>query len=225
MTLAAKRPGWFDAIFLDLGRQFRWSFLPPLMVYFAAGAQGLTAIVGTFFVKEYMDVSAAFIAGLAFWAGLPWALKMPLGHLVDLIWRWKSLLVFVGASLITSSLLIMFGLATRVDWMPEIMSTTSWYVLAVVLAPCGYVVQDSVADAMSVEAVPRVAPDGTPLDADTERALHTTMQTLGRIALIGGASTVAVVNIWLFADIENLPGNEKANVYGQVYLLALAVPC
>ncbi len=225
MIKAAKRPGWFDAIFLDLARQFRWSFVPPLMVYFAAGAQGLTAIVGTFFVKEYLDVSAAFIAGLAFWAGLPWALKMPLGHLVDLIWRWKAFLVYVGASLITSSLLIMFGLATRVDWLSDIMSTTSWYVLAVILAPCGYVVQDSVADAMSVEAVPRVAPDGAPLDADSERALHTTMQTLGRIALIGGASAVALINIWLFADIENLPDAEKANVYGQVYLLALAVPC
>ena len=44
---------WFDAIFLDLGRQMRWSFLPPLMVYFAFGASGITAIVGTFFVKEY----------------------------------------------------------------------------------------------------------------------------------------------------------------------------
>jgi len=66
------------------------------MVYFAAGAQGLTAVVGTFFVKEYLDVSAAFIAGLAFWAGLPWALKMPLGHLVDLIWRWKAWLIYLG---------------------------------------------------------------------------------------------------------------------------------
>lgn len=83
---------WFDRTFLELGRQFRWSYLPPLMVYFAAGVSALTAIVGTFFVKEYLDLPAAFIAGLAFWAGIPWVLKMPLGHLVDLIWRWTSLL-------------------------------------------------------------------------------------------------------------------------------------
>ena len=35
----------FDAIFVDLVRQFRWSYLPPLLVYFAAGISGLTGIV------------------------------------------------------------------------------------------------------------------------------------------------------------------------------------
>jgi uncharacterized membrane protein YqaE (UPF0057 family) len=43
---------WFKRTFIDIFRQVRWSFLPPLMVYFAAGISGLTAIVGTFFVKE-----------------------------------------------------------------------------------------------------------------------------------------------------------------------------
>ncbi|KUJ80875.1 hypothetical protein AVO45_07565 [Ruegeria marisrubri] len=225
MKAAARLWLWFDAVVLDLGRQLRWSFLPPLMVYFAAGAQGLTGIVGTFFVKEYLDVSAAFIAGLAFWAGLPWALKMPLGHLVDLIWRWKAWLIYVGAALIATSLLIMFGLATRVAWMPEIMSVTAWYVLSVLLAPCGYVIQDAVADAMSVEAVPKRDEYGQPLDTETERALHTTMQTLGRFALISGASSVAALNIWLFAGIETLPEADKAAVYGEIYLLALLIPC
>ncbi|MEO0865952.1 MAG: hypothetical protein AAFY39_15500, partial [Pseudomonadota bacterium] len=59
-------------MFLDLARQLRWSYLPPLMVYFAAGVSGLTSVVGAFFVKDYLDLSAAFIAGLAFWASLPW---------------------------------------------------------------------------------------------------------------------------------------------------------
>ena len=57
-----------------------------VMVYMAAGISGLTGIVGTFFVKDYLGLSAAFLAALGFWAGVPWALKMPLGHLVDLIW-------------------------------------------------------------------------------------------------------------------------------------------
>ena len=94
---------WFKRTFIDIFRQVRWSFLPPLMVYFAAGISGLTAIVGTFFVKEYLGLSAAFFAALTFWAGLPWALKMPLGHLVDLVWRWKALLVYLGAALIAGS--------------------------------------------------------------------------------------------------------------------------
>jgi hypothetical protein len=63
---------WFKRTFIDIFRQLRWSFLPPLMVYFAAGISGLTAIVGTFFVKEYLGLSAAFLAALGFWAGLPW---------------------------------------------------------------------------------------------------------------------------------------------------------
>lgn len=219
------RFSWLDSVVFDLARQFRWSFLPPLMVYFAAGASGLTAVVGTFFVKEYLDVSAAFVAGLAFWAGLPWALKMPLGHLVDLIWRWKSVLIFVGAALIASSFLIMYALATHHPILDGLMSPTSWYVLAMLLAPMGYVLQDSVADAMSVEAVPLVDDNNQPLESAATKAMHTTMQTLGRIALILGVSSVALLNIVLFSGIELLPDGERALVYGQVYSLALIIPC
>ena len=108
---------WLDRNIFELGREMRLSYLPPLMVYMAAGISGLTGIVGTFFVKDYLSLSAQFLAALGFWAGVPWALKMPLGHLVDLIWRWKSLLVFLGAAMIASSLLIMLGLLTDRDAM------------------------------------------------------------------------------------------------------------
>ncbi|WP_255210845.1 hypothetical protein [Methylogaea oryzae] len=81
---------WLDRNILDLGRQMRLSYLPPLMVYLAAGVSGLTGIVGAFFVKEYLGLSAEFLAALGFWTMLPWTLKMPLGHLVDLIWRHKA---------------------------------------------------------------------------------------------------------------------------------------
>src|SRR5688572_32603461 len=122
------------------------------MVYFAAGVSGLTAIVGTFFIKDYLDLSAAFLAGLTFWAVIPWALKMPLGHLVDLIWRWKGWLVVLGAALIASSLLIMVGLLTDRTAMTAVMPAETWYVLSVLLNAVGFVVQDVVADAMTVEA-------------------------------------------------------------------------
>ena len=112
---------WIDSTLLDLHRQLHWSYLPPLLVYLAAGISGLTSIVGTFFVKEYLGLSAAFLASLAFWAGLPWAMKMPLGHVVDLIWRWKSWLVYLGAVLVAASLGIMYGLITRPDWMVSFM--------------------------------------------------------------------------------------------------------
>ena len=171
------------------------------MVYAAYGVSGLTAIVGTFFVKDYLDLSPAFLAALLFWAGIPWALKMPVGHVVDLIWRWKALLVWLGAAMIAASLLIMIGLISHTEAMrggDE--RSSSWFVLSALLAPTGYMIQDSVADAMTVEAVPRVDEHGKPYDEKTRKAMHTTMQTLGRVALIGGLALVAAANVYVFHD-------------------------
>ncbi|MDH3771484.1 MAG: hypothetical protein OET79_10950, partial [Nitrospirota bacterium] len=167
-------------------RQVRWSYLPPLMVYFAAGISALTAVVGTFFVKEYLGLSASFLAGLAFWAGIPWALKMPLGHLVDLIWRWKASLVYLGASLIALSVGIMYGLIAHTETMTQFMTVEAWYVLSQLLAPSGYVIQDVVADAMTVEAVPLVDERGRAYPDREVKLMHTTMQTLGRGSYITG---------------------------------------
>ena len=215
---------WFDATFLDLGRQFRWSYLPPLMIYVAAGVQGLTAIVGTFFIKEYLDLSAAFLAGLAFWAGVPWTLKMPLGHLVDLIWRRKALLVYVGAALITLSILIMYGIIAHTQAMAEVMKVEVWFVIATLLAPTGYVVQDVVADAMTVEAVPTIDEHGNPYSDSEIKVMHTTMQTLGRFAIIGGLAAVAALNITMFSGVENMSEEMKVAIYADIYLMALIIP-
>ena len=200
------------------------SYLPPLMVYVAAGVSGLTGIVGTFFVKEYLGISAEFLAALGFWAGIPCALKMPVGHLVDLIWRWKAVLVYLGAALITASLLIMVGLIREPQAMREMMSAERWFVLSTLLAPVGYVVQDAVADAMTVEAVPRFDDQGRRYDAAAMKAMHTTMQTLGRVAIIGGSVLVAGLNVWLFSGAERLPQPAKAALYADVYTYALAIP-
>ena len=215
---------FFDAVVLDLARQVRWSFLPPLMVYFAAGASGLTAIVGTFYVKEYLDFSAAFLAGLVFWAGIPWALKMPLGHLVDIIWKWKWVLIWLGAACVAASVLIMYFAITRTEMMAQIMPIGSWYVTSYILAPCGLVLQDAVADAMSVEAVPLYDSHGGEIPEDQSKALHTTMQTLGRFALIGGTVAVAVINIVMFSGIEAMDEDAKAAIYARIYLTALIIP-
>ncbi len=215
---------FLDSTFLDLGREFKWTYLPPLMVYMAAGISGLTGIVGTFFVKDYLNLSAAFLAGLGFWAGIPWALKMPLGHLVDLIWERKNYMVYLGASLIALSLMIMYGLIIHTETMSEIFSVETWFVISVILAPVGYVVQDVVADAMTVEAVPLSDEHGTDYSKDQVKLMHTTMQTLGRFAIIGGTVLVALVNVILFRDVESLEQSEKINLYGTIYLYALVIP-
>nr|WHW29710.1 hypothetical protein [uncultured bacterium] len=215
---------WIDETFLYLGREFRWSYLPPLMIYLAAGVQGLTAIVGTFYIKEYLDLTATFLASLAFWAAIPWTLKMPLGHLVDLIWQRKTLLVYLGATLITASLLIMYGVIAHTSAMAAIMPPEIWFVVAVLLAPSGYVLQDVVADAMTVEAVPTCDKEGKPYSASEIKAMHTTMQTLGRVSIIAGLMFVAALNITMFEDVETMSAQQQLEIYADIYLMALVIP-
>lgn len=215
---------WIDRNILSLGRDMRLSYLPPLMVYVAYGISGLTGIVGTFFVKDYLGLSASFLAALGFWAGIPWALKMPIGHTVDLLWRWKSWLVGLGAGLLTVSLGIMALLIGDREVMTAILPAEVWYVISVLLAPIGYVVQDAVADAMTVEAVPRVDGQGRVFDDQTRKLMHTTMQTLGRVAIVGGGIAVALVNVYVFSGTEGMPQADLIQLYKRIYLMAMVIP-
>jgi hypothetical protein len=108
--------------------------------------------------------------------------------------------------------------------MRALLPVAHWYVLAALLAPAGYMVQDAVADAMTVEAVPRVDPQGRPYDAGTRKLMHTTMQTLGRVAIIGGGILVALANVILFQGADSLPQAQKAVLYAEIYKLALIIP-
>src|SRR4051794_14093243 len=128
---------WFERNFLELGREVRLSYLPPLMVYLAVGLSGLISIVGTFFVKEYLSLSAEFLAALGFWGLLPWMLKVPVGHLVDLIWRHKAGLVYLGALLIAAGLLILVGLMSHTIRMRSAKSAEAWFVISTLLMPVG----------------------------------------------------------------------------------------
>ncbi len=230
-----KQPTWLSNLHLDeialklwslllTYKEMRLSYLPPLMVYAAAGISGLTAIVGTFYVKEKLGLSAEFLTMLGFWVGLPWVLKMPIGHLVDLLWRWKSIFVILGAGLIGISIGIMVGLLGYTETMLTFASVEVWYVTSVLLAPIGYVLQDIVADAMTVEAVPRMKDDGSPQSESDLKRMHTTMQTFGRMAIIGGGILVSVINIYLMAGVGELSTVKKAEAYLFVYQLALTIP-
>jgi len=205
---------WINNDFLGLFREMRWSYLPPLMVYFAAGISGFTGIIESFFVKEQLGLTAAFLASLGFWAGLPWALKMPLGHLVDLFWRWKSMFVYLGAALMSASLLIMVGLTGHPGWMANIIAVDAWYVISVMLAPIGFVLQDVVADAMTVEAVPSHNEDGALIEENQLQRMHMTMQTLGRIAIVAGGAMVAGIGGWLATVLS----------YSTMYWISLVIP-
>ena len=215
---------WFDRNVLELGREMRLSYLPPIMVYMAYGISTLTNVVGAFFIKDYLDLSAEFLAALMFWANVPWILKMPLGHLVDLIWRYKSILVFIGAGLIAASLVIMIGLLRQPDEMAAILPISVWYITSVLLAPVGYVVQDVVADAMTVEAIPRIDAEGKLLDPAQIKLMHTTMQTLGRAAIVGGGISVGLLYLYMFSGIEGLSKADKVPISSDIFQFALLIP-
>ena len=215
---------WVDQHILGLAREFRLSFLPPLMVYVAAGISPLTQIVGSFYVKEQLGLTAEFLAGLAFWAMLPWALKMPVGHLVDLFWKVKSGFVYLGALMIAVSLGIMILLLGHTEAMLTIASAETWFITSSLLAPIGYVLQDVVADAMTVEAVPSIDRDGQPIDPARIRSMHTTMQLLGRLAIIVGGILVALLNVTMMNGVAELPEAEKSLAYLSVYQIGLLIP-
>ena len=77
---------------------------------------------------------------------------------------------------------------------------------------------------MTVEAVPLTDEKGKDYTKDQIKLMHTTMQTLGRFAIIGGTVLVALANVILFRDVDNLEQAEKINLYGSIYIYALIIP-
>ena len=144
---------------------------------------------------------------------------MPLGHLVDLIWKNKNYMVFLGASIIAASLLIMHALIAHTESMAAILPVETWYVISVILAPIGFVVQDVVADAMTVEAVPTHDDNGKLISNDEIKSMHTTMQTLGRFAIISGSMLVALINVVIFSGTDTLNEEQRIELYAEVMFM------
>ena len=203
----------------------KWTYIPPLLIYASAGISGLTNIVGMFFLKDYLNLSAAFIASIGFWAGIPWALKMPVGFIVDKCWKYKNFLVYLGASIIFLSLLIMYFLLTDRVYMENYLKAESWFILSALLTPVGYVIQDVVADAMTVEAVEvnssKIPENKNNFDIKKE---HTLIQMYGRFAIILGSLLVSLINILIFRGIDTENEILVLQAYASIYLLSLTIP-
>ena len=175
-----------------------------------------------FFLKEYLNLSASFIASIGFWAGIPWALKMPFGFLVDKFWNKKNYLVIVGAVIIFKSIFIMFLLITERESMEEYLSAEAWFIISAILTPIGYVIQDVVADAMTVEAVENK--NNYYQKRISKRNEHMLLQLYGRFAIILGSLLVGLLNIFMFSGIDKLEKNEVYIAYSNIYFLALFIP-
>ncbi len=195
-------------------RAMRWEYLPLLMVYFAYGALGLTAVAESFWIKKDLSWTPTQLAALTVWFTLPWTIKMVFGEMVDtvpVLGSQRRIYVFMGAGLVAISFVLLSGAAG--GWI-TVMRPDALYVVASLLTVTGAVLQDVVADAMSTEVVPRQNPDGSPRPkAEIDHDLGM-VQVLGRLALSFGIFSVAGVSGWL---AQWLP-------YSTVFLLGLVVP-
>jgi MFS family permease len=217
ITEAAPAPFWKERIekaLLAPVRAFRLPYLPLLMVYFAFGATGLTAIAATFWIRKSLTWSPAELSALAVWFGLPWTIKMVFGELVDtvpLFGSQRRSYVFAGAGLVAAGLILLAGSAG--GWITAI-SPDHIYVIASLMSVTGLVLQDVVADAMSTEVVPRTNADGTARPKEEIDRDLGMVQVLGRLALSFGIFAVAGL-AGLLAQVLS---------YDKVFLIGLVVP-
>lgn len=153
---------------------FRAAYLPILITYFAYGASSITGLALLFFQKDALKLEPAEVAQIAFWLNLPWSMKMVVGVASDRFPifgdRRRPYLAF-GALMSTIGYAL---LATSVD-------SKATYLVAMLLVTTGFMIQDVVADALSVE-----------LAQDDEEVGQ--IQTFGRIATLGGGISVGYLS-------------------------------
>ena len=155
----------------------RLAYLPVLVTYFCYGASGITAIALLYFQKDALGLTPAEAAGIAFWVALPWSTKMVAGVASDvhpILGSRRFAYLLLGA-------LLSFG---GYAWLATTASTKGAYLAAMVIIAVGFMVQDVVADALSVEVA----------RSDEEMKQ---IQALGRMALLAGTISVGYLSGWL----------------------------
>ena len=176
---------------------FRLAYLPVLLTYFCYGASAITSVALVFFEKDALALTPAEVAGIAFWVGLPWSMKMVAGVASDMYPIFGSRR---AAYLLLGALCSVAGygaLATLVE-------TKGAFLLAMLLVAVGFMVQDVVADALSVEV------------AKSEEEIGQ-VQALGRMALLAGSISVGYLGGWLAGRIG------ARGVFGVATILPLIV--
>ena len=208
----AKLKTTLEAALFSPIKAFRLRYLPLLMIYFAYGASTFTGIAESFFVKERLGLDTIALLSLAVWLTLPWTVKMVLGQLVDSVKIFGSTrraYIFIAAAFLATGSLLMAGLAGRWAMVVNLASDKTLYIAASLVTVIGTVLQDVVADAMSIEVVEREGRS----EADIRRDLAM-VQLLGRLALSVALFSVAGLGGWL------------TQIYSDetIFLLALIIP-
>ena len=160
---------------------FRAAYLPVLITYFAYGASSITGVALLYFQKDTLKLQPTDTAQIGFWLGLPWSMKMVIGVASDRFPiagdRRRPYLMLGALASVTGYAM----LASMVD-------SQGMYLLAMLLVTTGFMVQDVVADALSVEL------------AETDEEVGQ-IQTLGRVATLSGGISVGYLSGVLAAAI------------------------
>ncbi len=146
------------------------AYLPVLITYFSYGASGITSVAALYFQKDALGITPAEAAAIAFWVGLPWSMKMVVGVSSDvypILGSRRKGYLFLGT----------LGSFGGYAYLASGVSSKPAYLAAVVLVAVGFMIQDVVADALSVEV------------ARTDEEIGH-IQTLGRISLLAGTISV-----------------------------------
>jgi hypothetical protein len=172
---ATAAPG--RGILLRLFGQVRLANLPVLVTYFCYGASGISSIAALYFQKDVLGITPAEAAAIGFWVALPWSTKMVAGVASDVHPILGSRRV---SYLLLGALLALGGYG----WLATTVATKGTYLAAMVIITVGFMVQDVVADALTVE-----------LARNDEEVKQ--IQTLGRMALLAGTISVGYLSGWL----------------------------
>jgi MFS family permease len=194
-------------------KSIKLRYIPLLMIYFAYGASTFSGIAESFFIKEKFNLSAQDLMLIAVWIGLPWTIKMVFGQFVDCIPFFKSTrksYIFLAAFLMTVGSLLMVGLAGEWSWLLSWHHPNAILIAAALIISIGNVLQDVVADALSVEVVDRSDNDQARIKKDLSM-----VQLLGRLSLSIAMFAVAGLGGWLAHILS----------YQSIFLLTLIIPC
>jgi MFS family permease len=160
---------------------YRRAWSPILLTYFCYGASAVTAVADVFFQKDTLKLTPSEVAGIAFWLGLPWSMKMVAGVASDvypILGSRRIAYLFLGSTATMAGYAAMAGSV----------ATKAGYLVAALLITVGFMVQDVVADALSVEV------------AETDEEIGQ-IQTLGRMATLAGGISVGYLSGWLAESI------------------------
>lgn len=176
---------------------YRREWTTVLLVYFCFGASSITGIAEVFFQKETLQLSPVEVSSIGFWLLLPWSMKMVVGTAADvqpLFGSRRIAWLLIGCAATFAGYV---ALATVVN-------DKSSYLVATLLTVIGFMIQDVIADALSVEVV----------KTEEER---NQIQTLGRAAVLLGAISVG----YLSGVLAGAIGPRK--VYALASLLPLLI--